>query len=119
MKTLRDTPKHLKRYPKKIPPKYSPKQPQKTNQKCIDKCNKEFSDALHKAQDMGVSGDIVLGIHKKRQDCHNDCPTSVADIHGGKKKRRKTKKRKQNKKRKEQTKKKQKGGALCAIGLCR
>jgi len=77
-------------------------------QKCIDKCNKEFSDALHKAQDMGVSGDIILGIHKKRQDCHNDCPTSVASIHGGKKKRRKTKKRKQNKKRKEQTKKKQK-----------
>merc|ERR1712167_289249 len=73
-------------------------------QKCIDKCNKEFSDALHKAQDMGVSGDIVLGIHKKRQNCHNDCPTSVADIHGGKKSR-KTKRRKSMKKRKRSKKK--------------
>ena len=77
-------------------------------QNCIDKCNKEFNDALHIAHDMGASGDIVNGIHKKRQQCHNDCPTSDANIHGGKKKRRKTKKRKQNKKRKEQTKKKQK-----------
>lgn len=57
-------------------------------QKCIDKCNKEFSDALHKAQDMGVSDDIVLGIHKKKQDCYNDCRTSDTEIHGGKRKTR-------------------------------
>tara|TARA_Y100001970_G_scaffold162445_1_gene198586 strand:+ start:65 stop:367 length:303 start_codon:yes stop_codon:yes gene_type:complete len=63
-------------------------------QKCIDKCYTEFSDALHKAQDMGVSSDILLGIHRKREDCYSDCSTSVADIHGGKIKTRRSKKSK-------------------------
>lgn len=62
-------------------------------QKCIDKCNKEFSDALHKAQDIGVPDDIVLGIHKKRQNCHNVCRTSDAEIDGGKRKSKKSKRK--------------------------
>jgi len=62
-------------------------------QKCIDKCNKEFSDALHRAEDMGVPNDIVLGIHKKRQNCHNVCRTSYAEIDGGKRKSKKSKRK--------------------------
>ena len=63
-------------------------------QNCINKCDKEFRNALDIAHDIGASNSVVLAIHKKRQDCHTDCPTSVADIHGGKIKTRRSKKSK-------------------------
>jgi hypothetical protein len=68
-------------------------------QNCIDKCNKEFINSLDIARDTGASNSVVLSIHKKRQDCLTDCPTSVVDIHGGKIKTRRSKKQKRKTKR--------------------
>jgi hypothetical protein len=77
-------------------------------QDCIDKCNKKFRNALDIAEDTGASNSVVSAIHKKRQNCHKDCKTSVADIDGGKKKRKSLKKKRKSKRRKSMKKKQRK-----------